>query len=224
MRAGIVLQARMASERLPRKAMAMLAGRPVLEQCLRRLKAGRTPVILATTTLLEDERLTQVARALDVPAFRGAGADVLDRYVTCARTFGLDVVVRATGDNPGVDLDAPSRLLAGMADADYVREDGLPYGGGVEAVKTAALARAASLADLPADREHVTTFIRRRTDLFRTVERAAPAALARPDVRVTVDTWRDLQRMRELYARTAVDMPTLEQLIAAWDAAARWVA
>ena len=226
MRAAIILQARMASQRLPQKAMALLAGRPVIEQCLRRLGRSGLPVILATTTEPEDEVLAAVAQRLNIPAFRGASADVLGRYVACARTFEVDLIVRATADNPGVDLDASRRLLDRLTQtgADYVREEGLPYGGGVEAVTARALAHAAADAEESCDREHVTTFVRRHTGRFRAVELAAPPALARPDVRVTVDTWADLQRMRELYAAAAVDMPTLPDLVAAWDRSLRSVA
>jgi spore coat polysaccharide biosynthesis protein SpsF len=223
-RAGIILQARMGSQRLPRKSMALIAGRPVVEHCLRRLQArGVAPVILATTTAPEDDVLAELAQSLDIPAFRGSAADVLDRYAACARTFELELIVRATADNPGVDVDAASRLLDVLMQtgADYAREVGLPLGGGVEAITAAALARAASLADQPCDREHVTTFVRHRTDLFRTEERPAPLSLVRPDVRVTVDTWTDLQRMRQLYAATGREMPALEELIAAWDAVLR---
>ena len=54
------------------------------------------------------------------------------------------LVVRATGDNPAVDIDGPGRVLAALrsTQADYVIEDGLPYGGAVEAVTVDALIRA----------------------------------------------------------------------------------
>ena len=41
-RPGILLQARMASTRLPGKALELVAGRPVLEHCLRRAAQLRT--------------------------------------------------------------------------------------------------------------------------------------------------------------------------------------
>jgi spore coat polysaccharide biosynthesis protein SpsF len=175
-RAGIILQARMASERLPGKALALVRGRSILEYRLRRLVAsGAAQVVLATTSLSEDDALAAVAEGVDVPVFRGDSADVLDRFVCCAREFRLEQVVRATADNPGVDIEAPGRVLAVMRQegAEYVREAGLPYGAAVEGVATEALARAAILSRDASDREHVTTFIRRRHDLFRAIERPA---------------------------------------------------
>jgi spore coat polysaccharide biosynthesis protein SpsF (cytidylyltransferase family) len=43
----------------------------------------------------------------------------------------------------------------------------------------------------------------------------APAPLRRSDVRLTVDTAADLSHVRELYARTGIDMPSLRQFIEA---------
>ncbi len=218
-RTGIILQARIASSRLPRKALEPVGGRTLLEQCLRRLIASDVgPVVLATTDRPEDAALETLASRIGVPVFRGDTDDVLNRFVRCADTFGFDRVVRATGDNPAVDMRAPARLLAALRDdVDYVREEGIPYGAGVEAVTTGTLRRAARLAQDPFDREHVTPFIYRRPGFFRVVVLQAPPPLYRPDVRVTVDTRDDLQHVRELWFRAGLDQPQLTDLISAAD-------
>ena len=220
MRAGIILQARMASQRLPGKAMEIVAGRPLIEQCLLRLVAAETaPVFLATTTRSEDDVLVAVAERLGVPVFRGAVDDVLDRFVRCAETFHLDLVIRATADNPAVDIESPGRLLSALlrTSADYVGEQPLPCGAALEAMTRDALNRQALLARDAFDREHVTTYIRRHEDRFNVVTLAAPALLARPDVRLTVDTPSDLQQMRQLYARIGDGLHPVIEFIRAWD-------
>lgn len=217
-RAGILLQARMASARLPGKALETIGPYSVLEHCLRRLvAAGVARVVLATTARDEDDSLAAVAARLGVPVYRGSDADVLGRMRGAAETYGLDPVVRATGDNPAVDVQAPGRTLAALqaARADYACEDGLPYGAAVEAVTRAALDRASDEARDPADREHVTTWIKKRTDLFSAVFPAAPAPLRRPDLRFTVDVPDDLAYLRSLFARTARDEPSVRALIEA---------
>ena len=219
---GVVLQARLASRRLPRKTLAVVCGRTILEHCLARLKAADVgPVILATTDRDDDDELADRADRLGVPVFRGPADDVLERFARCATLHGFDHVIRATADNPGVDIRAAERVLALLQDnkADYAGERQLPYGGAVEAVTTDALCRAAVLAGDPYDREHVTTYVRRRTDLFRVVMADAPSQIARPDVRLTVDTCDDLDRIRTIYLGTGLDMPTIGELIGAWDRA-----
>jgi spore coat polysaccharide biosynthesis protein SpsF len=215
-RPGILLQARLASSRLPGKALEPIGARPILEHCLRRLvAAGVARVVLATTTRDEDSALCDLAARLGVAVFRGSDTDVLARMVEAAETFDLDPVVRATGDNPAVDIQAPGRTLAALraAHADYACEEGLPYGAAVEAVTRRALQRAALEATLPDDREHVTTWVKRRSDLWNLVFPAAPVPLRRPDVRVTVDTPGDLAYVRSLFARAGSDQPSLRALI-----------
>jgi spore coat polysaccharide biosynthesis protein SpsF len=216
--AGIVLQARYASTRLRGKALQPVAGRTILEQCLRRLiRAGVARVVLATTMEPEDDVLATLAARMGVPVYRGSTDDVLGRFSEAARMFNLDPVVRATADNPAVDVQAPGRVLAALqaTHADYIHEDGLPLGAGVEGMRAEALHRAAELATDAYDREHVTPFIRRRRDLFRVTQRPAPAPLACPQLRLTIDTADDLAWVRELFFRTQSDDPSLASLIAA---------
>jgi spore coat polysaccharide biosynthesis protein SpsF len=217
-RAGIVLQARIGSQRLPGKALEPIGGCSMLERCLRRLIAGGVGrVVLATTTLFEDDTLAAIAKRLGVQVFRGDVDDVLGRYAGAAEAFDLDPVVRATADNPAVDIQGPGRVLAALrsSGADFVIEDNLPYGACVEAMTRRALMHAHASADSAHDREHVTSFIKRRTDLFNVVYLPAPAPLARPSLRLSVDTRDDLDWMRELYFRAGSSEPTLAQLIAA---------
>jgi len=217
-RPGILLQARMASTRLPGKALELIADRPLLEHCLRRLlSAGVARVVLATTTLEEDTVLCDLATRLGVAVYRGSDTDVLGRMAGAAEAFDLDPVVRATGDNPGVDIDAAARSLAALngLHADYVCEDGLPYGAAVEAVSRGALLRAARDARDSDDREHVTTWVKRHGELWNLGFPAAPVPLRRPGLRLTVDTPADLAFVRSLFARAGTDQPSLRALIEA---------
>jgi spore coat polysaccharide biosynthesis protein SpsF len=217
-RAGIILQARFGSTRLRGKALEPIGGVSMLERCLRRLvRAGVAHVVLATTRNAEDDALEAIAAKLGVATYRGDDSDVLGRYLAAAEQFDLDPVIRATGDNPAVDIQGPGRLLAALRGGamDYVREEGLPFGAGVEAFTREALTRAAAKARSPYDRERVTTYMRRHPGEFRIKDLAAPAPLWRPLLRLTVDTRADLQWVRELFFRAGSDEPALSEIIAA---------
>ena len=71
-----------------------------------------------------------------------------------AREFSLTEIIRATADNPAVDMDAPRRTLdlLHQTGADHVVEFGLPNGAAVEAVTVEALEKAATTATDPKDR------------------------------------------------------------------------
>ena len=220
-RAAIVLQARMGSLRLPGKALAPIAGRTLLARVVERLRTrADLPVVLATTTLLEDDLLCEEAERLEIAVLRGSADDVLGRYAFAASVLGVSAIVRATADNPAVDLDSPYRTLEILqrSGADYVVDYGLPLGGTVEAMAVSALVRAAALATDAYDREHVTPFIRRDAR-SRAVNSLAPTALRRPDLRFTVDTADDLDYMRRVYQEAGVSASPapLDVFIAAAD-------
>lgn len=214
----VILQARVSSSRLPAKALATVGGKTLLERCLQRLQlANAGEVVLATTERAEDDALAYLASAMGVRTFRGSTDDVLGRYLAAAQSADADVVIRATGDNPAVDIDAPTRVLRALATtaADYACEDGLPIGAGVEAITFEALCRAAAAATTAEDREHVTLYIKHRPGAFRVTRQPAPAALRRPDVSLTVDTADDLEYVRRLFGCAVLPEPSLRELIAA---------
>jgi spore coat polysaccharide biosynthesis protein SpsF (cytidylyltransferase family) len=216
MRTAVLLQARMGSRRLPGKVLARLGDRTLLAHCVRRLGASGLIVVVTTTQEPEDDAVVAEARRLGAEVFRGATYDVLARFIGAARAFGFTTIVRATADNPFVDADAAGRLLPVLARsaASYVTELSLPVGAAVEAVTIDALERAHALAHDPADREHVTTLVR-RDRRFHAVELIAPPQLRRPALRLTVDTAEDLERARAIAAafETADPLPNLAAVI-----------
>jgi spore coat polysaccharide biosynthesis protein SpsF len=197
----IVLQARMGSRRCPGKVLAEICGRPMLAYCVERLIAsGAGPVVVATTTLAEDDAVADVAAALGTRVCRGPADDVLGRFVLACRGWTGRFLVRATADNPAVDIDAPRRVLEPLnGGADYVVESGLPVGAAVEGVRVAALLDAATRAASPYDREHVTPWIRQRPEEYVVSLPPAPEPLRRPDLHLTVDTPADLTWLRHVF-------------------------
>lgn len=196
---AILLQARMGSARLPGKSMRMFAGHPLVAHAVVRLQASGYPVVLATTINPEDDCLVETATGLNAHVFRGSELDVLDRYARAVQHFELHRVVRATADNPVVDIDAVSRTLTLLdrTGADHVVEHGLPYGAAVEAIRGSAVVRAAAQATDPSDREHVTPFIK-YTPGFLALAALAPGHLRRRGLRLTVDTEDDAVFMQTL--------------------------
>lgn len=197
---AILLQARMGSTRLPGKSLRPLAGHSLLAHAIVRLQASGYPVAVVTTTKPEDDCLVEAASDLRAHVFRGADEDVLDRFAKATEHFELHRVVRATADNPAVDIDAVSRtlMLLDRASVDHVVEYGMPVGAAVEAVRGRALIRAAAQATDAYDREHVTPLIRRNPG-YRALAALAPGHLRRRHLRLTVDTHDDLEAMQRLF-------------------------
>jgi spore coat polysaccharide biosynthesis protein SpsF (cytidylyltransferase family) len=103
-----IVQARMASTRLPGKSLALLAGRPLIAHVCARARAARSvgEVVLATTTDPSDDPLVAWARAAGVACVRGPVDDVLGRYALAAKSVpDADAILRVTADDPFKDPD-----------------------------------------------------------------------------------------------------------------------
>lgn len=192
-RVGVVVQMRLDSTRLPRKALLPFAGTSLAEAVMRRLIGISADARILATDGQGARELAGAAAAAGFQVFAGPKEDVLARYRLCADAFGLDTVVRATGDNPFVSVELAEALLdhAGRTGADYAGFTGMPVGMGVEVASVRALRLADSLATDRYDREHVCPFLYRNPGRFLVERPECPPAWLLPDARVTVDTEAD---------------------------------
>jgi spore coat polysaccharide biosynthesis protein SpsF len=203
----IVVSARMASSRFAGKAALPLAGRPLLEVLLERMRHARDVdgVVLATTKSAGDDRLAGIARRMGVFVFRGPEDDVLGRYVECARAFSAAHVVRVTGDNPLTDLETLELLVARQretaAEYTYVPGDALLMGILPEVIATPALERSWERGDASHRSELVTLYIKEHPQEFRIETVALPEGLLHPELRLTVDEAEDGALMQAVFER-----------------------
>lgn len=205
-----IIQARMGSTRLPGKMLLDIAGKPAVAHVVERAKAAARidRVVLATTTASADDALAAWAATAGVPVFRGSEHDVLDRYYECAKANGADAVVRLTGDCPLLDPAVVDAVIACYWEAacDYVSNihpPTYPDGLDTEVFSFAALERAWKEAKLPSEREHVTPYIWKHPELFRTKNyelRTTDKAAAVSTERWTLDTPEDLEFLRRVVA------------------------
>lgn len=204
MTTACIVQARVASTRLPGKVLKDLAGEPVLGHVLRRCQAvpGIDITVCATVDSAECEPIETLARSYGAVVHRGPESDVLERYRGAAQLVGADVIMRVTSDCPIIDPDVCGEVLAlrERENADYAANNivhAYPHGLDCECFTRDALERASDAADEPYDREHVTPWIRRH-------EAWTKASLAGPDPalakwRWTLDYPEDLDFFRVLY-------------------------
>ena len=205
MRVVGIIQARMASSRLPGKILADVCGRPLLERVVNRARRAvqLDEVVVATTDQPADDATAATNAALDVPCFRGSETDVLDRYLHAARAHRADVVVRLTADCPLLEPAVIDRVTTQLIDAgcDYASNTidcTYPDGLDAEAMTLTALECAWREANRASQREHVTPFIRENPARFRLASVRSARDLSA--LRWTVDTPQDLEFVRAVYA------------------------
>lgn len=206
MTAGIVIQARYSSARLPGKVLRPLGGRPMLGWLLERMRAVPEAgcVIVATSERPEDDAVATYARASGALVHRGPLEDVLGRFAGAAAAFALEPVVRVSGDSPLLDPGIVSRALQlyGEGGSDLVTnvlERSYPKGQSVEVIGAGSLRAAASEARAANEREHVTPYFYAHRDRFRIRNFALVPSAA--DLRLCVDTEEDFARIETVAAR-----------------------
>lgn len=203
----IAVSARMRSVRCPGKAVAPLAGKPLLTHLLERLisLAGESSVVLATSTSEENDVLVELAERSGVRSFRGDEDDVLGRYLALAEHFDAEHLVRVTGDNPLTDLPLIDALvdthLAADGDYTYVPGDALLMGILSEVVSRRALSTSHRDGEDRHRSELVTLYIKEHKEAFRILTVDLPEDLYRPDYRLTVDEPSDLVLMERIFDR-----------------------
>jgi spore coat polysaccharide biosynthesis protein SpsF len=215
---GLFLQARLGSTRLPRKALLPLGGATVLQLAMRALARVPAGVRALLTEPASEGTFAGLAKEEGFELFVGSEEDVLDRFCRAAARFGVQRVVRATGDNPLVSPAQVRSLLelhqgSGWQLSHYL---GPPLGTGVEVVEASALAEAGEKAADPYEREHVTPYLYRHPERFRVGEPSCPAAWHMPEARLTLDTAADYELLRELFGELYRGQPLETEELVRW--------
>ena len=205
MKVAAIIFSRMASSRLPGKALRHIAGEPLIKRVINRVSKVKklSTLVVATSNSKNDDRLVEYIQSLNIEVFRGAAHDVLDRAVSCASYLGVDKFIRINGDSPLID---PKLLEKGI---EMWREPNLdlisnvfprtyPVGMSVEIIKTDSLKKIMGLTADSCDTEHVTRFFYKNPEKFRILNFESGRSELRK-VRLAVDTEDDLERIDWLF-------------------------
>lgn len=204
---GCIIQARIGSTRLPAKVMLKLdENDTVLNYVLTQVKSSKLceKIIVATTTLDEDNQIVNYVKNLNIDIFKGDSNDVLDRFFKCAKFFSLDIIIRITSDNPLIDPTIIDNLIRKfkLNSYDYLTNSNVrtfPYGTEVEIFTFKALEQAWKNARKPSEREHVTPYFYNNPDQFKifNVENSTDIS----NFRWTIDRENDLILVKSIVSK-----------------------
>lgn len=202
------IEARTASSRLPGKVMLDLAGKPVLQHIIERLRRSRylDDIVVATTTNPLDGPIVDLCTTLGCRCYRGSEADVLSRVFEAATTAGADILVEITADCPCVDWRHVDHLvevfLGGSYDyASNVVERSFPDGFDVQVFSTSLLGQVSRLTTSLVDREHVSYYIYTHPETYLLFNWRAEGLMNHPELAVTLDTPEDYVLIEEIFSR-----------------------
>ncbi|MBQ1592569.1 MAG: acylneuraminate cytidylyltransferase, partial [Treponema sp.] len=200
-RVVLIVQCRLSSTRLPRKALLPLGGFSIIEWVLSSMKKVPCDAYYLAVDTESAPELEFAAKKYGWDFYAGSRDDVLDRFCKTIELSKADVVVRATADNPFLFYDAASELLEeykkrkSSSPVDYITWTGLPHGSGIEIFCAQSLLEAAKLSNLTAeDHEHVGPALYKHQDHFNCLFLKSPSAYYYPELRTTIDTASDYRR------------------------------
>ena len=202
-----ITQARMGSTRLPGKVLMDIGGETMLARVINRTLRAKSlaMVVVATTTLEQDDVILDHVGRLGIDTFRGDEEDVLSRYYEAAKFFDAEVIVRITSDCPLIEPEIIDNVVLAFLNVypavDYASntlQRTYPEGLDVEVVSFAALKRAWHEATETYQRVHVMPYIYESPDLFHLL--SVTGEVDYSGYRWTVDTLEDLEFVRAVYA------------------------
>ncbi|MFC2087678.1 cytidylyltransferase domain-containing protein [Bacteroidota bacterium] len=135
MKIGALIPIRLASERLVKKAILDLAGKPVVYHLLDRAFASKylekENVVVCTTQEASDDELVEVVQQYGASVFRGDTDDIIKRFYDAMVYYKFDAVIQIDGDDITVEpyyMDLTMDKLLNDSSLDVVSVDGLPLG------------------------------------------------------------------------------------------------
>lgn len=201
---AVIVPCRVASSRLPKKALAELDGVPAIERCLENCLCipGVERVILATTEEPEDAVLEEHTLGGRVDFWRGSTDDVILRFLGACDAFNVRTVIRITGDCPAASWEIADRLLREhmehRADCTMVKKCAVGTSGDVFSVDS--LRRIHRHFGQTLYSEYMSWYFTSNPDVFSIRETELPSAWIR-DYRLTLDYDEDAAMFNLLFQR-----------------------
>lgn len=200
-----IIEARMASTRLPGKVLLTAADKSMLSHLILRLRkvSKISRIVIATSLEFDDRKIELVAEAEGVGVFRGDHLDVLKRVTDAAEAFGATSVLSVTADCPIIDPSIVQRVVDEYVEGDFdLVSNGIvrsyPDGMDASVVSLSALQEADAEAGDPLDREHVLRYIYKRPEVFSIEHVQAPEHLHWPELGLTLDEPADYDLLNAL--------------------------
>jgi spore coat polysaccharide biosynthesis protein SpsF len=203
-----IIQARLGSTRLPNKVLLKVCDKEILLHVIERVSRSKEIgcIVIATTKQPGDKKIEELVIGLKDPkvkCFRGSEEDVLDRYYQAAKAYEADIIVRITADCPLIDWTVIDKVVRAFSSGKYDYVSNVlgrrtyPRGLDTECFSFDVLEKMWNICKDKREREHVTTYIRENTPIFKTKNILNSTDLS--SLRWTLDETDDLILINTIY-------------------------
>lgn len=210
-RVGVIIACRMKSTRLKHKAILPIQGLASIERCIINAKKIKSAdeIILATSTIEEDQVLKKYALKQKIHFFAGDPEDVMLRYLGVAEKYKLDIVIRVTGDCPIVSYEMAEFLLQRHFEKgnDYTGPKEYCTGQNSEIYNVNTLKRVMEYLGDARHSEYMTWYMITNKDIFQVDMAELPKEWIRT-YRLTLDVQEDLDMFNALFEKLGLPAQT----------------
>jgi spore coat polysaccharide biosynthesis protein SpsF len=199
---GVIVQARMSSQRLPAKVLTKINEKPLLQYLVERLEncSSINEIIIATSDAKSDDPIASFCDGYGVRCFRGSLKNVAKRFYMVLEEFNLDVFVRICGDSPIIDpklIDKGVELFDDSSDlVTNIWPRSYPLGQSVEVVRATTFKKIFKKMTKMDHLEHVTKYYYDHSDKFKIMNFSNETNLSK--YCLAVDKPEDLKRVKKI--------------------------
>jgi spore coat polysaccharide biosynthesis protein SpsF (cytidylyltransferase family) len=203
----LILQARIGSSRLPGKVLKQIAGRPLIQFQINRIRKSKllNNLVVAIPIETENDSLERYLRSENIEVYRGAENDVLSRFEGVISKTTAEVIIRSTADCPLFMPEILDEMLGTFyqSDLDYLSNSISPtYPDGLDIEIFSKTAFNVLLQTNPSklQREHVTLGFYDGTNSFKTQNFTNKIDLSME--RWTVDYQEDFDFVKKIFEKS----------------------
>lgn len=200
---GAIIQTRMNSHRFYGKALYQVAGKPLLQYLLERIKQCRllNTMVVATSVEESDSLIVDFCHSYGVSCYQGSLLDVAGRFKDVLDQNQWDAFVRVNGDSPLIDAGLIDHgievFLKGNLDiVTNVMPRTYPRGQSVEVMMSDVFKKAYLLMRDPESLEHVSKYFYDHREDFRIYNFSSVRDYSH--IQLSVDDTKDMERFVNL--------------------------
>ncbi len=205
---GVIIQARMSSNRRPGKVLEDIQGKPMLLRQLERLKKGLKieKLLVATSEDPSDDPIEELCTSYNFLCYRGSLNDVISRFIGAAQYHNIDYIIRVGGDDPLIDWECCNHLyeLNQQEPHDLLfasHRKGWPYGCAAELISRKSLEVINRKTNKKEYLEHTTPYYYDHPNEFKILPVEVPYEICPQDYSFTVDYEEDLSFIKKIFSR-----------------------
>ena len=197
----IIIQARLASSRLPNKILKKIKNKTIIEIMMLRLKKFKyyKNIIIAIPDTKKNNILNNFLKKKGFNVERDSETNVLMRFYNIAKKYKMKNIMRLTSDCPLIDFKICNNLIKIFfrEKLDYI-STGSKFADGLdcEVFNFKSLEKSYQESKSNTDKEHVTTYIKRNKTKFRF--RTYESNKDNSKIRLTIDEKKDLKFLKKI--------------------------